>query len=308
MKVSPCAGKPAEASMLVNVPRLVTAYYSELPDATVPEQRVAFGTSGHRGSAFDKAFNEWHILAISQAICLYRLVPKIDRPLFLGMDTHALSVPALTSALEVLAANDVEVMIAQEDEYTPTPVVSHAILTYNRGRMSGLADGMVITPSHNPPHDGGLKYNPPNGGPAESAVTAWIEAKSNEFLENGLLSLKRIPFEKALRAPTTHRHDYLNPYLIDLANVIDMEAIRCAKISMGVDPLGGAGCHYWEPIAERYRLNLTVVNEAVDPTFRFMTVDWDGQIRMAPILTLCHATFDRLEGKVRDRFCLRHGS
>jgi phosphoglucomutase len=282
MKVSPSAGKPAEASMLVNVPRLVTAYYTEVPDPSVPEQRVAFGTSGHRGSAFQKAFNEWHILAISQAICLYREQKKIDGPLFLGMDTHALSVPALASALEVLAANGVEVMLARGDEYTPTPAVSHAILTYNRGRKTGLADGIVVTPSHNPPHDGGFKYNPPNGGPAESAVTAWIEAKANEFLESSLLGLKRIPFEEALRAPTTHRHDYLNAYIADLANVIDMDAIRAAKISLGVDPLGGAGVHYWEPIADRYGLNLTVVNEAVDPTFRFMTVDWDGQIRMDP--------------------------
>jgi len=268
--------------MLVNIPRLITAYYTEAPDPSVPEQRVAFGTSGHRGSAFEKAFNEWHILAISQAICLYREQKKIDGPLFLGMDTHALSVPALASALEVLAANGVEVMIAQGDEYTPTPAVSYAILTYNRGRKRGLADGIVITPSHNPPHDGGFKYNPPNGGPAESNVTGWIEAKANEFLENGLLGLKRIPFEKALRAPTTHRHDYLDAYITDLANVIDMDAIRAVKISMGVDPLGGAGVHYWRPIAERYGLNLTVVNEAVDPTFRFMTVDWDGQIRMDP--------------------------
>ena len=268
--------------MLVNVPRLVTAYYAEAPDPSVPEQRVAFGTSGHRGSAFEKAFNEWHILAISQAICLYREQKQIDGPLFLGMDTHALSVPALSSALEVLAANGVEIMIAPGVEYTPTPAVSHAILTYNRGRKTGLADGIVITPSHNPPHDGGFKYNPPNGGPAESAVTAWIEAKANEFLENGLQGLKRIPFEKALHASTTHRHDYLNAYITDLANVIDMDAIRGAKITMGVDPLGGAGVHYWRSIAERYGLNLSVVNEAVDPTFRFMTVDWDGQIRMDP--------------------------
>ena len=282
MKVSPSAGKPAEASMLVNVPRLVTAYYTEVPDPAVAEQRVAFGTSGHRGSSFKKAFNEWHILAISQAICLYRERKKIDGPLFLGMDTHALSEPAQASALEVLAANGVEVMLAEGDEYTPTPAISHAILTYNRGRKTGVADGIVITPSHNPPPDGGFKYNPPNGGPAEAAVTAWIEAKANEFLENGLLGLKRIPFEKALRAPTTHRHDYLNTYIADLANVIDMDAIRGAKISMGVDPLGGAGVHYWGPIAERYGLNLTVVNQAVDPTFRFMTVDWDGQIRMDP--------------------------
>jgi phosphoglucomutase len=282
MKISPYAGKPAEPAMLVNVPKLITAYYTEVPDPSVPAQRVAFGTSGHRGSAFDKAFNERHILAISQAICLYRKQQKIYGPLFLGMDTHALSVPALASALEVLAANGVEVMIADKDEYTPTPVISHAIITYNRGRKTGLADGIVITPSHNPPHDGGFKYNPPNGGPAESAVTAWIGAKANEFLENGLLGVKRISFEKALHASTTHRHDYLNSYIADLANVLDMDAIRGAKISMGVDPLGGAGVHYWGPIADRYRLNLTVVNDAVDPTFRFMTVDWDGQIRMDP--------------------------
>jgi phosphoglucomutase len=268
--------------MLVNVPRLVTAYYAETPDASVPEQRVAFGTSGHRGSAIDKAFNEWHILAISQAICLYRAHQKINGPLFLGMDTHALSVPAAAGALEVLAANGVEVMIAEGDEYTPTPAVSHAILTYNRGRKTGLADGIVITPSHNPPHDGGFKYNPPNGGPAEPVVTDWIEVKANKFLESGLRGVRRIPFEKALRASTTHRHNYLDAYTSDLGNVIDMDVIRGAKISLGVDPLGGAGVHYWGPIAERYGLNLTVVNEAVDPTFRFMTVDWDGQIRMDP--------------------------
>jgi phosphoglucomutase len=300
MKVSPCAGKPAEASMLVNIPRLVTAYYTKVPDPSVQEQRVAFGTSGHRGSAFEKAFNERHILAISQAICMYRKRNKTEGPLFLGMDTHALSVPALASALEVLAANGVEVMIAKGDEYTPTPVVSHAILTYNRGRKTGLADGIVITPSHNPPQDGGFKYNPPNGGPAEGAVTSWIEAKANELLKNGLPGLKRIPFEKALRAPTTHRHDYLNAYITDLANVLDMDAIRGAKISLGVDPLGGAGVHYWEPIAERYGLNLTVVSEAVDPTFHFMTVDWDGQIRMDPSSAYA---MQRLIG-MKDRFDL----
>jgi phosphoglucomutase len=300
MKISPYAGKPAEESMLVNVPRLVTAYYTEKPDPSVAEQRVVFGTSGHRGSAFEKAFNEWHILAISQAICLYREQNKIDGPLFLGMDTHALSVPALASALEVLAANGVEVMLAEGDEYTPTPAVSHAILTYNRGRKTRLGDGIVFTPSHNPPRDGGFKYNPPNGGPAEPTVTNWIEAKANEFLENGLLDLKRIPFEKALRAPTTHRHDYLNAYVADLANVIDMDAIRGANISLGVDPLGGAGVHYWGPIAERYGLNLTVVSEAVDPTFRFMTVDWDGQIRMDPSSPYA---MQRLIG-LKDRFAI----
>ncbi len=282
MKVSPHAGKPAEASMLVNVPKLVTAYYAEVPDPSVPDERVAFGTSGHRGSSFARAFNERHILAITQAICLYRIQKKIDGPLFLGMDTHALSVPAFASAMEVLAANKIEVMIAEKDEYTPTPVISHAILTYNRGRKTGHADGIVITPSHNPPHDGGFKYNPPNGGPAGTDVTNWIEAKANEYLERDLRDVKRISFEKALHASTTHRHDYLHNYISDLANVIDMEAIRGAKISLGVDPLGGAGVHYWGPIAEHYGLNLKVVNDAVDPTFRFMTVDWDGQIRMDP--------------------------
>ena len=282
MKVSPLAGKAPESGMLVNVPRLITAYYTELPDPFIPTQRVAFGTSGHRGSSLQKAFNEWHILAISQAICLYRKQQQIEGPLFLGMDTHALSVPALASALEVLAANGVEVMIAEEDEYTPTPAISHAILTYNRGRRSGLADGIVITPSHNPPHDGGFKYNPPHGGPAETGVTNWIEAKANQFLEKALRGIKRIPYEKALRVSTTHRHDFLNSYVDDLANIIDMDSIRGGKVNMGVDPLGGAGVHYWTRIAERYQLDLTVVNQAVDPTFRFMTLDWDGQIRMDP--------------------------
>jgi phosphoglucomutase len=282
MKISPDAGKPAKASILVDIPRLVTAYYTEVPDPSVPAQRVAFGTSGHRGSAFDKAFNEWHILAISQAICLHRKLHQINGPLFLGMDTHALSIPALVSALEVLAANGVDVMLAEGDEYTPTPVISHAILANNHGRKIGLADGIVITPSHNPPHDGGFKYNPPNGGPAEGVVTDWIEEKANEFLEAKLQGVKRIPLEKALRASTTHRHDYLNTYIADLASVVDMDAVRGAKLRIGVDPLGGAGVHYWGPIAERYGLNFTVVNELVDPTFSFMTVDWDGQIRMDP--------------------------
>ena len=282
VNISPRAGKPAEPSILVSVPKLVTAYYTDLPDPEAPEQRVVFGTSGHRGSSLTKTFNERHILAITQAICLYRKMQKIDGPLFLGIDTHALSVPAFSSSLEVLAANKIDVMIAERDEYTPTPVVSHAILTYNRGRKTGLADGIVITPSHNPPDNGGFKYNPPNGGPAEPQVTKWIEAKANEFIKDSLKDVKRIPFEKALRADTTHRHDYLNAYVNDLGNVIDMEAIRDSKISLGVDPLGGAGVHYWGPIAERYGLNLTVVNDAIDPTFRFMTVDWDGKIRMDP--------------------------
>ncbi len=268
--------------MLVNVPRLVTAYYAEQPDPSIGAQRVAFGTSGHRGSAFEITFNQWHVLAISQAICDYRKRQGIGGPLFLGIDTHALSVPACASALEVLAANGVEVMLAEKDEYTPTPVISHAILAYNRGRDTGLADGIVITPSHNPPDNGGFKYNPPNGGPADNDVTGWIGARANAFLESGLQGVKRISVEKAKRAATTHRHDFLNAYVSDLGRVLDMDAIRGANIRMGADPLGGAEVYYWGPIAERYGLNLTVVNEVVDPTFRFMTVDWDGRIRMDP--------------------------
>jgi phosphoglucomutase len=282
MKISTLAGKPADPAKLVDVTKLITAYYTEIPDPSIPTQRVSFGTSGHRGSAFDKAFNEWHMLAINQAVCMYRKLHKISGPLFLGMDTHALSVPALTSALEVLAANGVEVMLAEGDEYTPTPAISLAILAHNRGRKTGLADGIVITPSHNPPHDGGFKYNPPSGGPAEESITRQIEAKANEFLENGLRGVKRVSLEKALHASTTHRYNYLRTYIEDLAHILDMDAIRAAKIHLGVDPLGGAGVHYWEPIAERYGLDLTVVNRDVDPTFRFMTVDWDGQIRMDP--------------------------
>lgn len=282
MTIDPRAGQLPELSTLVDVPRLVSAYFTELPDPSVPAQRIAFGTSGHRGSAFTLGFNERHILAITQAICLYRQQQGIDGPLYLGIDTHALSVPAFISALEVLAANAVEVMIAEGDDYTPTPAISHAILSYNRGRKSGFADGIVITPSHNPPDDGGFKYNPPHGGPAGSEITDWIEKTGNEFLEQGLNGVKRIPFERALNAATTHRHDYVAAYVADLANVVDMDVIRSADIKLGVDPLGGAGVHYWQPIAERYGLNLTIVNEAVDPTFRFMTLDWDGRIRMDP--------------------------
>lgn len=282
MKPDPLAGKLALPAMLANIPKLVTAYYTGRPDFSVPAQRVAFGTSGHRGSSSENSFNEGHVLAISQAICDYRKRLDIDGPLFLGIDTHALSEPACASALEVLAANGVDVMLAENGEYTPTPVISHAILSYNRGRASGLADGIVITPSHNPPDSGGFKYNPPNGGPAGKDVTGWIEARANIFLENGLDGVQRVSYEKALRASTTHRHDFLNAYVSDLGNVIDMDVIRSADIRMGVDPLGGAGVHYWGPVAERYGLNLTVVNDAIDPTFRFMTVDWDGQIRMDP--------------------------
>jgi len=280
--ISPLAGKPAPTSLLVDVAKLLAAYTDQRPDPTVQAQRVAFGTSGHRGSSFERSFNEWHILAISQAICDYRKRQSIGGPMFIGIDTHALSVPACASALEVLAANGVNVMLADKDEYTPTPVISHAILAYNRGRDTGMADGIVITPSHNPPNNGGFKYNPPNGGPADKDVTGWIEARANAFLESGLKGVKRISFEQAERAGTTHRYDFLNPYVSDLGSVLDMDAIRGANIRMGVDPLGGAGVHYWGPIAERYGLNLTIVNEVVDPTFRFMTVDWDGQIRMDP--------------------------
>jgi phosphoglucomutase len=280
--ISPMAGKPAEAWMLADIPRLITAYYTELPDPSVAEQRIFFGTSGHRGSSLKKSFNEMHILATTQAICLYREQNGINGPLFLGMDTHALSLPAFRSALQVLGANGVEVMLAKDNEYTPTPVISHAILTYNRSRKDGLADGIVITPSHNPPEDGGFKYDPPSGGPAEPAITTWIETKANQLLENGLAGVKKIPFEKALLSSTMHWHDYVEAYVGDLANVIDMDIIRSTGITLGVDPLGGAGVHYWKPIAERYGINLTIVNEAVDPTFAFMTVDWDGRIRMDP--------------------------
>ncbi|GGU52505.1 phosphoglucomutase, alpha-D-glucose phosphate-specific [Pseudomonas laurentiana] len=282
MKLSPLAGKPAPASILVDIPRLLTAYYSGRPDAGIATQRVAFGTSGHRGSSLELSFNEDHVLAISQAICLYRKVKGIDGPLFVGIDTHALSTPAAATALQVLAANGVEVMLAKDDEYTPTPAVSHAILCYNRGRSRGLADGVVITPSHNPPQSGGFKYNPPNGGPADSDVTKWIEAKANELLADGLKDVKRMDYEQALKASTTHRHDYLGNYVSDLVNVIDFDAIRGANLRLGVDPLGGAGVRYWSAIADHYRLNLDVVNTEVDPTFRFMSVDWDGQIRMDP--------------------------
>ena len=282
MKISPLAGHIAPSDILVNVAKLVTAYYSEIPDVSVPGQNVAFGTSGHRGSSFDKTFNEYHVLAITQAICLYRKEQGIDGPLFMGIDSHALSEPAFVSALEVLAANEVEVMISAGGEYVPTPAISQAILVYNQGRTTGLADGIVITPSHNPPNGGGFKYNPTNGGPADTAVTGWIEKQANIFLQQDLQGVKRIPFERALRAPTTHTYDFLNNYVNDMGNVIDMEAIRSAGVRMGVDPLGGAGVNYWGAIAERYRLDLTVLNKTVDATFRFMTVDWDGKIRMDP--------------------------
>ena len=275
--------------MLIDVGKLVSAYQTDRPDPAVAAQRVVFGTSGHRGSAFDRSFNEWHVLAITQAICHYRKANGIGGPLFLGIDTHALSQPACASALEVLAANGVEVMLAMKDEFTPTPAVSHAILGYNRARLqpndthsTGLADGIVVTSSHNPPRDGGFKYNPPHGGPASQQTTSWIEAEANRFLEARLEGVKRIPHAKALQVATTQRHDFLNAYVGDLGNVIDMDVIREAKVRMGVDPLGGAGVHYWAAIADRYRLDLTVISELVDPTFAFMPLDWDGKIRMDP--------------------------
>ncbi len=280
VQVSPLAGKTVEPSMLVNVPRLVTAYFTGKPDPTVPSQRVAFGTSGHRGSAFDNAFNEAHILAISQAICHHRSRNGVTGPLFIGIDTHALSEPALASALEVFAANDVDAMIDEHRGYTPTPVISHAILTYNKNRKSGLADGIVITPSHNPPEDGGFKYNPPNGGPADTDVTTWIERAANALLEKNLDGVLRIPYDRARKSPYVHRYDYIGSYVADLANVVDMEAIRSSGVKIGIDPLGGASVHFWQPIIERYGIAATIVSDAIDPTFRFMTVDWDGKIRM----------------------------
>src|SRR6266481_1472497 len=280
MKISPYAGKPVDPSRLVDVSRLVTAYFTGRPDPGVAAQRVAFGTSGHRGSSFGLSFNEAHIVAISQAICLYRKQHGISGPLYLGMDTHALSVPAFASALEVLAANNVETMVDSAGGYTPTPAISHAILTYNRGRTSGLADGIVITPSHNPPEDGGFKYNPPHGGPADTRVTEWIQQRANDLLAAALRGVARVSYERARRAPTTHRYDYVGAYVKDLGERIDFDVIRSARLKLGVDPLGGAGVAYWGPIIERYGFDITVVNDAVDPTFRFMTVDWDGKIRM----------------------------
>jgi phosphoglucomutase len=296
--VSPLAGKPIAPAQLVNVPRLVTAYFAGKPDTKIPSQRVAFGTSGHRGSAFDDAFNEAHILAISQAICHHRSRSGITGPLFIGIDTHALSEPALASAMEVFAANDVDLRIDAQGGYTPTPVISHAILTYNKDRTSGLADGIVITPSHNPPQDGGYKYNPPHGGPADTGVTNWIEDTANALLEQDLAGLRRIPYERARRSAWVHRYDYIGPYVDDLAQVVDMEAIRTSGVKIGIDPLGGASVHFWRPIIERYGIAATTVNEEIDPTFRFMTADWDGKIRMD-----CSSPYamTRLIG-MRDRF------
>jgi phosphoglucomutase len=281
-EISPLAGKPAPASILVDVAVLIDAYYERRPDPSVPAERVIFGTSGHRGSSLQSAFSEDHILAITQAICLHRKQNGIDGPLFIGFDTHALSKPAFMTALEVLAANGVDVMVDARDDYTPTPVVSHAVLAYNRGRRGDLADGIVITPSHNPPQYGGFKYDPPHGGPADTHVTRWIEERANAFLADRLRGVARVPFDRAMGASTTHRHEYLDVYVRDLASVVDLELIRASRVRMGVDPLGGASVAYWDAIAERYGLDLEVVNHSIDPTFRFMTVDWDGQIRMDP--------------------------
>ncbi|HEY8586868.1 MAG TPA: phosphoglucomutase (alpha-D-glucose-1,6-bisphosphate-dependent) [Rhodanobacter sp.] len=281
-KISPLAGKPAPSSILVDVSKLLAAYADLKPDPSVAAQRVAFGTSGHRGSSFARSFNEAHILAISQAICEYRQGQGIDGPVFIGADTHALSQPAFETALEVLAGNGVDVMISRGGEFTPTPAISHAILVHNKGRSTGLADGIVITPSHNPPDNGGFKYNPPNGGPADTEITRWVENRANALLENGLKGVKRVPFTQARKAASTHEHDYLESYVADLASIVDFDVIRGAGVHMGVDPLGGAGVHYWAPIAERYKLDLTVVSDVVDPQFAFMSVDWDGKIRMDP--------------------------
>ena len=301
--INALAGHAAPPSVLIDVDKLVAAYHAHLPDPTVAAERVAFGTSGHRGSAFDRSFNEWHVLAITQAICLYRKAHGADGPLFLGLDTHAISQPAGASALEVLAANGVEVILAINDEYTPTPAISHAILTHNRHRTSALADGIVMTPSHNPPRDGGLKYNPPHGGPASGEVTRWIEAAANRFLEAQLRGVLRIPHAKAMAAVTTDRHDFVTAFVSGLGTVIDMDVIRSSNIRIGVDPLGGAGVHYWNVIAETYGLNMTVVSDVVDPTFSFMPLDWDGQIRMDP--SSKHA-MKRLVG-MKDRFDIAFG-
>jgi phosphoglucomutase len=311
-RVSPLAGKPAPASILVDVSKLLAAYYDQRPDPSVAAQRVAFGTSGHRGSSFETSFNEWHVLAISQAICDYRRSKGVDGPLFIGFDTHALSKPAFESALEVLAAQDVQVMTSANGEFTPTPAVSHAILQYNRGRKDHLADGIVITPSHNPPDNGGFKYNPVNGGPADTDITQWIQQRANALIEGGLKVVRRVTLAEAKAAPTTREHDYLDAYIADLATMVDFDAIRSAGLRLGVDPLGGAGVHYWAPIAERYRLDLDVVSETVDPTFRFMTVDWDGKIRMDPSSSYAMQRLIGLKGKYDVAFACdtdhdRHG-
>jgi phosphoglucomutase len=276
----PAAGKPVDQASLQNIPRLVTAYFASKPDPADPAQRVAFGTSGHRGSSLKNSFNEDHILATTQAICDHRRETGLTGPLFIGIDTHALAEPAMASAVEVFAANGVDIMIDDRSGYTPTPVISHAILSYNKGRTSGLADGVVISPSHNPPEDGGYKYNPPHGGPADTDVTSKVEKQANAYMAAGLQGVARIPYERARKAPSTHLHDYITPYVADLGNSVDLALVASSGVNIGIDPLGGAAVHYWQPIIERYRLKAAIVNDAVDPTFRFMTADWDGKIRM----------------------------
>src|SRR6476619_4259131 len=295
---NPAAGKPVDSADLVNVPRLVTAYFAGKPDVADPAQRVAFGTSGHRGSSLKNSFNEDHILATTQAICDYRRETGLNGPLFIGIDTHALAEPALASAVEVFAANGVEIMIDGHGGYTPTPVISHAILTYNKGRKSGLADGVVITPSHNPPEDGGYKYNPPHGGPADTDVTSKVEKAANAYLEAGMKGVARMLYERARKAPSTHLYDYIRPYVADLGNAVDMALVKSSGVKIGIDPLGGAAVHYWQPIIEHYGINATIVNDAVDPTFRFMTADWDGKIRMDCSLPYAMASLIAM----RDRF------
>ncbi len=277
---NPAAGKPVDPASLVNIPRLVTAYFASKPDPGDATQRVAFGTSGHRGSSLKNSFNEDHILATTQAICDYRRETGLNGPLFIGIDTHALAEPAQASAVEVFAANGVEIMIDERCGYTPTPVISHAILTYNNGRKSGLADGVVITPSHNPPEDGGYKYNPPHGGPADTDVTGVVEKNANRYLEAGLKGVARMPYDRARKAPSTHLYDFITPYVADLGNTVDLALVKSSGVKIGIDPLGGAAVHFWQPIIERYGINADVVNDAIDPTFRFMTADWDGKIRM----------------------------
>ena len=304
MSAHPLAGKPAPRELLANIPRLVSAYYTRCPDATIPAQQVAFGTSGHRGTSLENSFNENHVLAISQALCEYRRANGIDGPLYVGMDTHALSEPALASAIEVFAANGMEIIIQAGHGYTPTPVISHAILTYNRGKKSGLADGVVITPSHNPPEDGGFKYNPPSAGPADTSITKIIQDRTNEIIRSGLKDVRRIPYERAYQADTTHYYDYMRPYVADLENVVNMQVIAGSGLKIGVDPMGGAAVAFWEPIAETYGLNIEVVNPAVDPTFSFMTLDHDGKIRMD-----CSSPYamTRLIG-LKDRFDIAFGN
>jgi phosphoglucomutase len=295
---NPAAGKPVDSADLVNVPRLVTAYFASKPDPADPAQRVAFGTSGHRGSSLKNSFNENHILATTQALCDHRRETGLTGPLFVGIDTHALAVPALVSAIEVFAANGVDIMIDERDGYTPTPVISHAILRYNKGRTSGLADGIVISPSHNPPDDGGYKYNPPHGGPADTDVTAKIEKAANAYLEADMKGVMRMMYERARKAPSTHLHDYVRPYVADLGSAVDMALIKSSGVKIGIDPLGGAAVHYWQPVIEHYGINATIVNDVVDPTFRFMTADWDGKIRMDCSSAYAMASLIRM----KDRF------